>query len=221
MHHSPSILVIPLILFDLNELKMSTEVFRELLADALQTMTKEELVEVLSESPEEHLSVLGKAVLEKKREIGRSKGPNGGAGGVSNTDGESTDESQTGGTDCEAGPSSRIEVAPMELEKEIPSRKRKRKSAMFLVPSGRKALYSPSEDESTLQAHGHESETLQAKLKPFNKSDVLFRVRWPDRQGLERMLLVMEGLDWTKVSSKTELVTCLFEGEIEQVSPFH
>lgn len=120
---------------------MSTEVFRELLADALKTMSKEELVEVLIESPEEHLSVLGKAVLEKKREIGRSKGASGGAGGVSKANGESIVESQTGGTDCEAGPSARVEAMPRELEKEIPSRKRKRKSPMFIVPSSREELH--------------------------------------------------------------------------------
>lgn len=200
---------------------MSIEVFRELLADALKTMTKAELVEVVMESPEEHLSVLGRAVLEKKKEIGRSKGASGEACEVSDTDGESTDKLQTGGSNYEAEPSARVEAVLRELEKEIPSRKRKRKSAMFLVPSGREELYSLSEDESTPQAHGHESETLQAKLKPFNKSDVLFRTRWPDRQGLERMLLVIEGLDWTKISSRTEFVTCLFEGEVEQVSPFH
>ena len=121
---------------------MSTEVFRELLADALKTMTKAELVEVIMESPEEHLSVLGKAVLEKrqKREIGSRKGASGG-GGVSNAYGESTVGSQTGGTNCEAGPSSRIEVTPMELVKEIPSKKIKRKSPMFIVPSRREELH--------------------------------------------------------------------------------
>ena len=81
-------------------------------------------------------------MLEKKREIGRSKGASGGAGGVSNTNGESTtDKLQKGGPNYEAGPSARVEAMPRELKKEIPSRKRKRKSPMFIVPSRREELH--------------------------------------------------------------------------------
>ena len=55
---------------EVNNSKMSNEVFRELLADTISTMSTEELRNIIMNTPDKDLAVVGSGVLAEKRKRG-------------------------------------------------------------------------------------------------------------------------------------------------------
>jgi hypothetical protein len=49
---------------------------------------------------------------------------------------------------------------------------------------------------------------------------MLMRVRGPERHKLRRIATIMDNMvDWERVQNKADVVTALFQGELEPVSP--